>query len=72
MLISQVINGMLLPFILIFILRLVNNKKLMGKHVNSRAYNILAWITVVALIGLTILMIISTIWPGFFASIGLK
>ena len=46
MLVSQVINGILLPFVLIFILLLVNNRELMGEHVNGRLYNGLSWISV--------------------------
>jgi len=53
---SQVINGVLLPFILIFMLRLVNNRELMGQHVNSRLYNAIAWITTVAMVVLTVAM----------------
>ena len=53
---SQVINGVLLPFILIFMLRLVNNRELMGEHVNSRLYNAVAWITTVAMVVLTVAM----------------
>jgi NRAMP (natural resistance-associated macrophage protein)-like metal ion transporter len=70
MLFSQLINGILLPFVLIFILKLVNNKKIMGEYTNGKVYNLIAWTTVVALIGLTIIMVITTIWPTFFASIG--
>lgn len=51
---SQVVNGMVLPFILIFMLRLINNKDLMGEHVNTRSFNVIAWITVVVMIGLTV------------------
>lgn len=51
---SQVVNGMVLPFILIFMLRLINNKDLMGEHVNTRIFNVIAWITVVVMIGLTV------------------
>ena len=40
---SQVLNGVLMPFVLVFMLLLVNRKSLMGKRVNSRAYNIVAW-----------------------------
>src|SRR3989339_1066208 len=58
MLLSQEINGFLLPFILVFMILLVNNKKIMGQHVNSRGYNILAWFTVVALIILTIILLV--------------
>jgi Mn2+/Fe2+ NRAMP family transporter len=53
MLLSQVVNGVLLPFILIFMLRLTNDRELMGTHANSRGFNIIAWGTVVVLIGLT-------------------
>jgi NRAMP (natural resistance-associated macrophage protein)-like metal ion transporter len=51
---SQVVNGIVLPFVLIFMLLLVNKKELMGEHVNSRFYNIVAWTTVIIMIVLTI------------------
>ncbi|MGH9554914.1 MAG: NRAMP family divalent metal transporter, partial [Terriglobales bacterium] len=54
---SQVINGVLLPFILFFMLRLVNNRELMGEYVNSRLYNAIAWITTVAMLVLTVAML---------------
>jgi Mn2+/Fe2+ NRAMP family transporter len=50
---SQVFNGVLLPFVLVFMLILVNKKELMGEHVNSRLFNWIAWATVVTMIGLT-------------------
>jgi len=50
---SQVVNGAVLPFVLIFMLLLINNKRLMGEHVNSRFYNIVAWVTTILMIGLT-------------------
>jgi Mn2+/Fe2+ NRAMP family transporter len=46
MYVSQVINGLALPFVLVFMLLLINNKKLMGRHVNGRAYNVVSWGTV--------------------------
>jgi Mn2+/Fe2+ NRAMP family transporter len=57
MVMSQVVNGILLPFVLIFMQRLINDKELMGEHVNSRGFNIVAWITVVVMITLTIAML---------------
>ncbi len=51
---SQVINGVLLPFVLIFMILLVNKRELMGEWVNSRSYNLVAWVTVVVMIGLTL------------------
>jgi Mn2+/Fe2+ NRAMP family transporter len=54
---SQVLNGVLLPFVLYFMLRLINNKELMGKYVNSRIFNIVAWATAVIVIGLTAVML---------------
>ena len=50
---SQVLNGILLPVVLIFMLKLVNKKELMGEWTNSRLYNWVAWVSVVILIGLT-------------------
>ena len=54
MLLSQATNGLLLPFVLIFMLLLVNNKRLMGKYTNSKTYNLFAILTVVGMIGLSI------------------
>ena len=52
---SQVANGMLLPFVLIFMLKLVNKVELMGTYTNSRLGNIIAWGTSAIMIGLTVL-----------------
>ncbi len=51
---SQVVNGMVLPFVLIFMLLLANKREVMGKHTNSRAFNAIAWATTVIMIGLTV------------------
>jgi Mn2+/Fe2+ NRAMP family transporter len=51
---SQVVNGAVLPFVLIFMLLLVNRKELMGEYVNSRLFNVIAWGTTVLMIGLTL------------------
>jgi len=51
---SQVVNGVVLPFVLIFMLLLVNKKELMGEYVNSRLFNVVAWATTVVMIGLTV------------------
>lgn len=59
MYISQVINGIVLPVLLIFILVLINDKKLMGDYVNKRIYNFLSWATVIGLILLSVGLLIS-------------
>ena len=53
-LLSQVLNGMLLPFILIFMILLINKQALMKEWINPRAYNVVAWVTVVVVIGMTL------------------
>jgi len=50
---SQVLNGILLPAILIYMLLLINKRNLMGKYVNSPAFNWIAWVSAVIIIGLT-------------------
>jgi Mn2+/Fe2+ NRAMP family transporter len=57
MVFSQVVNGIVLPFVLIFMLRLINDRALMGEHVNSRWFNVVAWTTSVVMIVLTLAMI---------------
>jgi NRAMP (natural resistance-associated macrophage protein)-like metal ion transporter len=61
---SQVVNGILLPFVLIFMLRLVNREDLMGKYKNSRLFNNIAWVTCVVMIALTLLLVVSTFFPN--------
>lgn len=68
MLASQTLNGVLLPIILIVMLRLINDKRLMGKYINGRIFNILAWLTVVILIVLTLILVITSVFPGLLGS----
>jgi len=61
---SQVLNGLLLPFVLIFMCLLVNKAELMGEHVNGRAWNLVAWTTSAVMILLTLALVVTTIFPG--------
>ena len=60
-LISQVLNGILLPFILVFMLLLVNKETLMGKHRNGPIFNGIAWVTTVVMIVLTVALVGTTV-----------
>jgi NRAMP (natural resistance-associated macrophage protein)-like metal ion transporter len=55
--ISQVINGVMLPFVLIFMLFLINKTELMGDYTNSKTFNTIAWVTTVIMIALTLLFV---------------
>ena len=57
----QVINGALLPFVLIFMLLLINNQDLMGEYTNNWGYNVLTWITIGIIILITLLMLVTSI-----------
>ncbi|MEI6556316.1 MAG: divalent metal cation transporter [Paludibacter sp.] len=57
---SQVANGLLLPVVLICMILLVNNKDVMGTHVNNKFQNIFGWTTIVVLIGLSATLLISS------------
>ena len=63
MVLSAVVNGLLLPFVLIYALLLVNNKKLMGDYVNPKSYNYISWGTILAITLLTVFLIVTTIAP---------
>jgi NRAMP (natural resistance-associated macrophage protein)-like metal ion transporter len=61
---SQVGNGIWLPVVIIFILLLVNRRDLMGEHVNTLAFNIVAWVTAIAMIILTLVLVYTSLFPG--------
>lgn len=61
MLVSQVVNGMLLPFLLIFMMIIINDRAVMGRHVNGRINNALAWATIVIVLTLTAALLLMTL-----------
>lgn len=63
MLATQVVNGVLLPPILIFMVLIANNKNIMGEYTNSRLFNLVAWTFTVILIVLTVLLLVFTLVP---------
>jgi len=64
LLVTQVINGLLLPVILFAVLRLVNDRELMGTHVNGPLYNVAAWLTAIVVTILSLLFIFITLFPN--------
>jgi Mn2+/Fe2+ NRAMP family transporter len=62
---SQVLNGFLLPAVLIFVLILVNRKDLMGDQVNTKGFNWVAWISTIAMIVLTFIVAYTSIHDLF-------
>ncbi|MCE5194532.1 MAG: divalent metal cation transporter [Nitrospiraceae bacterium] len=63
MVLSAVINGLLLPFVLVYALMLVNDKKLMGEYINPKSYNYICLATIIVIICLTIFFIASNFIP---------
>ena len=62
---TQIINGILLPVVLVCMILLVNNKKIMGDHTNRPIQNIIGWGTVVILIGLSLALLVLPLFrPG--------
>jgi NRAMP (natural resistance-associated macrophage protein)-like metal ion transporter len=64
LLVTQVINGLLLPIVLFTIMRLVNDRELMGAHVNGRLHNLAAWLTTIVVTGLSVMYLLITLVPG--------
>jgi len=63
MLLSQASNSIFLPFVLVFMLILINDKHLMGKYRNSRFFNIVAWSTTIIVASLTVALTITIFFP---------
>ena len=64
LLVTQVINGLLLPVILFAVLKLVNDREIMGAYINSRLYNLGAWLTSIIVTGLSVILIVVTLFPS--------
>lgn len=60
MLVSQVFNGVLLPFLLVFMMVIINDRRVMGRHVNTPVHNAFAWATIVTVIALTVVLLAMT------------
>ncbi len=58
---SQRINGILLPVVLVFMMLIINNKEIMGKHVNKGLGNIIGWVTIIILIILSGMMLVTSL-----------
>jgi NRAMP (natural resistance-associated macrophage protein)-like metal ion transporter len=61
MYVSQVINGMVLPFVLIFMLLLINDRKIMMAHTNGPIFNVIGWTTSVVMIGFSLLLLFQSL-----------
>lgn len=61
MLFSQAANGILLPLILVLMLKLVNDRSLMGDYVNSRGKNIAVWAQAIVMIILAVILTVQTL-----------
>ncbi|HLV80022.1 MAG TPA: divalent metal cation transporter [Chthonomonadaceae bacterium] len=57
----NIVGGILLPIILILTLRLINNRRVMQAYANSRIYNLIAWVTTVTIIALTLVLLVQQI-----------
>jgi Mn2+/Fe2+ NRAMP family transporter len=58
---SQVLNGVVLPFVLVFMLLLINKKELMGEYTNSHLFNAVAWSTTIIVIVLSVALMVSSL-----------
>jgi Mn2+/Fe2+ NRAMP family transporter len=61
---SQVVNGIVLPFVLIFMALLINKRELMGEYTNTRTFNVIVWTTTVVMIGLTAVLLWNNLHGG--------
>jgi Mn2+ and Fe2+ transporters of the NRAMP family len=66
LIVTQVINGLLLPVILIAVLLLINKRELMGQYTNGPLYNVAAWLTTIIVSALSIILMLATIFPNLF------
>lgn len=64
MILPNIVGGVLLPIILVLTLLIVNKRRIMGRFVNSAGYNFVAWTTTVVLVVLSIVLLVTTVFPS--------
>jgi len=69
MLTTQVVNGILLPPILIFMVLIASKKSIMGEYVNTKFYNVISWAFTIFLVLLSLLLLISTLLPEYISRV---
>lgn len=69
MLTSQIVNGLLLPPILIFMVLIAGNEEIMGNYRNSRIYNAVAWLFTIVLIVLSIMLVLAAVSPKLYTTL---
>ena len=57
MILAQDVNGILLPIILIFVMKIINDKRIMGEHTNKPIGNTIAWLTIIGIIAATVILV---------------
>lgn len=60
MILSQDVNGILLPFILLFVMKIINDKRIMGEYTNKLLGNVIAWLTIVGILTATACLIVAS------------
>jgi Mn2+/Fe2+ NRAMP family transporter len=65
----NIVGGMLLPVVLVLMIRLCNDRRLMGCYTNGRIFNAVAWVTTIVMTVLTLLIILTTLFPGIFGGL---
>ncbi len=63
LLLSQFLDGLLLPIVLVAIIQLCNRPRLLGQHVSGRLFNLIAWTTTIVLTALSVLLAVETLFP---------
>jgi Mn2+/Fe2+ NRAMP family transporter len=58
MLTAQFVNGILLPVLLIFLIRIINNRRIMGKYRNGRLANLLCYLTISVVVALSAILLV--------------
>jgi Mn2+/Fe2+ NRAMP family transporter len=62
MILSQTLNGILLPFLLLYMIRLINDRRIMGRHVNGPFQNAIAWLVTLTATALTVALLVMTVF----------